>query len=97
MEENKTEDLMNETISDKCIEELILQKTRRPKLYVVYDIHLNKWKAVKENGKRAIRTANTRMGLIKDLSNYIKKEDYEIVVVKKSDVRKAYNEANKKD
>lgn len=90
--ENKPEDIVS-----KCIEDVIQETQKRKKLYIVYDETLNKWKAIKEQGRRAIKMANTRTGLLKEINPLAKKENFEVVVLNKRDMKKRYNnETNKR-
>lgn len=82
-------------VISKCIEDAIKETKKRKRLYVVYDEGLNKWKAIKEQGKRAIKMANTRTGLLNEVKPIAKKEDFEIIVLKKKDIKDRYNDIKK--
>lgn len=80
----------NVPVMDKVIEKVIREQQNRKKIYIVYDEELNKWKAIKEGAKRAIKTTNTKTSLLKEIRPLAKAENYELVILKKRDVRKYY-------
>lgn len=94
-DEQNINELTEEELIAKNIEEAILNSQQRIKLYVVYDESLNKWKAIKEKGRRAVKMANTRTGLIKEIMPIVKKENFELVVLNKKDILTKYKEIKK--